>query len=80
MGLIIYWLCLDADGRQLAWAGIRGVGVIDLATRKTSWSWDAPGDVYWVAFTSDGRHLITHNANQTVYVFRLRTAGNEGRK
>jgi WD40 repeat protein len=66
-----FWLSFDTDGRRLAWTCARGVRVLDVATRQVVWRWDAPGHVDWVAFAPDGRHLITHNANQTVYVLRL---------
>ena len=33
--------------------------------------WRLPGMVYRVFITSDGRHLLTHNSNGTVYVLRL---------
>ncbi|QEL17588.1 protein kinase domain-containing protein [Limnoglobus roseus] len=64
-------LAFHPDGTKLAWGGDHGVGVLDLATLRPAWDWQAPGPVDAVAWAADGRHLVTHNGNQTAYVLRL---------
>jgi hypothetical protein len=64
-------LAFHPDGKRLAASGTRGVAVRDLATGKTVWTWRSPGPVESVAWAADGRHLVTHNGNKTVYVLRL---------
>jgi hypothetical protein len=34
-----------------------------------------PGGIEGIALSSDGRHLVTANANGTVYIWRLAAAG-----
>lgn len=55
----------------MAYAGTGEVGVLSIPQLKTLWSWKAPGVVDWLDWAPDGRHLITHNGNQTVYVLRF---------
>jgi len=64
-------LAFHPDGKRLAVGGLIGVDVVDVTTGKSVWKWDAPGAVPWLAWADDGRHLITHNANKTVYVLRF---------
>lgn len=60
------------NGRYLAWCADLGAGVIDLSTRKHVWQWhSAPGAVLDVRWSDDGRHLLLHNNNKTIYVVRL---------
>ena len=69
----IRWLAYSPDGRHIAAAGHKGVAVFDSKTLQPVWKWDtAPGVVYWLDWAADGRHLVTHNGNKTVYVLRLR--------
>ncbi|WP_439630328.1 hypothetical protein [Gemmata sp.] len=59
-------------GQRLAYSTGEGLCVVDVATGKTLWEWKgAPGAVLWAQWADDGRHLVTHNANKTVYVLRL---------
>jgi len=64
-------LAFHPDSKKLAWGCGIGAGVLDVTTNKPLWTWDAPGDVSRVEFAHDGRHLLLHNANKTVYVLRL---------
>jgi WD40 repeat protein len=50
-----------------------GVTVWNYQTNRVeqSWSWSFPGPVNSLAFTPEGRHLLTANGNSTVYVLRL---------
>ncbi len=68
----ILWLAFSPDGRHLAYAYSLGVGVLDAKTLKPVYEWKtAAGIVNWVDWAADGRHLVTHNGNKTVYVLRL---------
>jgi WD40 repeat protein len=42
-----------------------------LAKQATLASWQMPGQVHGLAFSADGRHLITANDNGTDYILRL---------
>ena len=56
----------------MAYASTSGVGVLDAKTLKPVYEWKtAAGWVNWVDWAADGRHLVTHNGNKTVYVLRL---------
>ncbi|MCB9940026.1 MAG: protein kinase [Planctomycetaceae bacterium] len=66
-----HWLSFSPDGRHLACATDESVIVLEVATLKTVWKWDAPGDIEWIEWAEDGRHLITLNGNKTAYVLRL---------
>ncbi len=69
-------LAFAPDGRTLVAAGAGKpnppVGLWDVATRRKLQEWTFPGDVRRVAYTPDGRHLITGNG--TIYVLRLAQA------
>jgi WD40 repeat protein len=65
-------LAYSIDGKWLASAHQDGwVIVWDAANGTKKDSWQLPGAVNALAFAVDSRHLITGNANSTVYVFRL---------
>jgi hypothetical protein len=64
-------LAFHPDGKKLVTGHFFGVAVWDVATGKALWNWKSPGGVDWLAWADDGRHLILHNANRTVYVLRL---------
>jgi WD40 repeat protein len=60
------------DGKTLAGTSAGDqVCLWDTATGKRSIEWQLPGVVHRLAFSPEGRHLATANANGTVYIFRL---------
>jgi serine/threonine protein kinase/WD40 repeat protein len=60
------------DGKLFAWVStIDGVILWDTKKKARLQSWKAPGVINDITFAPDGRHLITANANGTVYVLRL---------
>ena len=69
-------VAFSPDGRRLAasfWenGASAGVQIINLATGVVEKRLTFPGRVSELTFTDDGRHLITGNANATIYVVRL---------
>ncbi len=69
-------VAFSPDGRRLAasfWenGASAGVQIINLATGVVEKRLTFPGRVLELAFTDDNRHLITGNANATIYVVRL---------
>ena len=64
-------LVFHPDGKTLAVGGGRGVCVLDVTTMKPLWDWQSPGPIWWLDWAADGRHLVTHNTNSTVYVLRV---------
>ena len=48
-----------------------GIDLIDVTSGKTNRRLTYPGPVRNIQFTADGRHLVTANANSTIYVVRL---------
>jgi WD40 repeat protein/serine/threonine protein kinase len=75
-GLAVFTLSFAPDGRTVAIAGHGSdtVQVHDLANRKKPRTWSLPGPVMSVAFSGDGRHLLSGNGNGTVFVLRLAPA------
>jgi WD40 repeat protein len=68
----IWWGAASPDGQTLASAARDGKVILwEAATGAKYREWQLPGTVYRVAFADDGRHLITANANGTLYVLRL---------
>ena len=68
----IYVGAVSPDGQTLASAAKDGKVILwEAATGAKYREWQLPGTVYRVAFADDGRHLITANANGTLYVLRL---------
>lgn len=65
------YLTFRPDGKALACGSDSGVDILDVATFKPVWEWAAPGPVDWLDWAADGRHLVTHNGNKTVYVLRF---------
>lgn len=65
------WFAFSPDGRHLAYGSSKGIGILAVPTLESAYEWQAPGPVDWVEWADDGRHLITHNGNKTVYVLRL---------
>jgi serine/threonine protein kinase len=69
-------VAFSPDGRRLAasfWenGASAGVQIINLATEVVEKRLTFPGRVHELTFTDDSRHLITGNANATIYVVRL---------
>ncbi len=62
------------DGKTFATGG-DWITLWDAGSRTPLREWKLPGRVYRVAFAPDGRHLVTANANGTLYVLRLATSG-----
>jgi RNA polymerase sigma factor (sigma-70 family) len=68
----IWWGAASPDGQSLASAARDGKVILWEATTGAKYrEWQLPGTVYRVVFADDGRHLITANANGTLYVLRL---------
>jgi WD40 repeat protein len=72
-------VAFSPDGQRLAasfWEkGVSaGVQIINLASGVVEKRLSFPGRVDELTFTDDSRHLITGNANATIYVVRLREA------
>ena len=69
-------VAFSPDGRRLAasfWenGASTGVQIIHLASGVVEKRLTFPGRVHELTFTDDSRHLITGNANATIYVVRL---------
>ena len=69
------YLAFHPDSKKLAVGSWAGVCLLDVATMKPIWDWQSPGPIYWLDWAADGRHLVTHNGNLTVYVLRLNDLG-----
>ncbi len=73
----VRWLTFSPDGQRVAYAGNSGdifrVGVLDAKTLAPLYEWKSPGNIDWLDFAPDARHLITLNGNHTIYVLRLPT-------
>ncbi len=75
-----FWtVAFSPDGRRLAisfWenGASAGVQTIQLASGVVEKRLTFPGRVHELTFTDDCRHLITGNANATIYVVRLEPA------
>lgn len=72
----VRWLTFSPDGQRVAYTtdnggGIFRVGVLDAKTLAPLYEWQSPGNIDWLDFAPDARHLITLNGNHTVYVLRL---------
>jgi WD40 repeat protein len=65
-------LAFSPNGKWLASAEVGGVIILWGWTSATPLErFELPGDMRAVAFTPDGRHLVTANANGTAYILRL---------
>jgi WD40 repeat protein len=65
-------LAFAPNGKTLAVSTTEGqITLYDLSSYKVVREWQFPGSVPGVFFTGDGRHLVTHNGNHTLYVLRL---------
>jgi WD40 repeat protein len=64
-------LAFHPDSKKLAVGSSGGVCILDVPAMKPLWHWPSPGNIPWLAWANDGRHLVTHNANMTLYVLRL---------
>ncbi|MEI8382061.1 MAG: hypothetical protein WCJ09_18165, partial [Planctomycetota bacterium] len=69
-------VAFSPDGRRLAasfWenGASAGVQIINLASGVVEKRLTFPGRVHELTFTDDSRHLITGNANATIYVVRF---------
>ncbi|MGL5362889.1 MAG: c-type cytochrome, partial [Bosea sp. (in: a-proteobacteria)] len=73
-------LAQSADGRQLAAGGLRGqVAIIDRAERKVLANLNGPGLPVWsLAFTPDGRELLSGGADRLVRRWNARTGEHIG--
>jgi WD40 repeat protein len=68
----VFSLSFSSDGALLASAGDDGrVSLWQTSSGKRRQTWQFPGHVQQVLFAPDGRHLLTLNANGTVYILRL---------
>jgi len=67
----LYEVRFSQDGKCLACACGRSVFAWDVATKSRLHTWKFPGTVRRPRFAPDSRHLLTENANGTVYVLRL---------
>jgi WD40 repeat protein/serine/threonine protein kinase len=63
-------LAYSPDGKWLAAGCSRGVTVYEAASGRSLVQWTLPGAVNQVAFDSAGKHLVTVNANGTVYILQ----------
>jgi WD40 repeat protein len=69
-------IATDRCGKRLAWTSGDGrVVVWDLAEDKECIAWAFGRAPNRIAFTHDGRHLLTLNDNGTVYVLELPCRG-----
>jgi serine/threonine protein kinase/WD40 repeat protein len=60
------------NGKRFAAPTLRGnLAVWDAATGTLQHRWSLPGPIHDTAFSPDGTHLATANANGTVYILRL---------
>ena len=64
-------LAFHPDGKHLAYGSHISAGVLDVTTGHPVWEWNPPGPVDRLDWAADGRHLVTHNGNKTIYVLRL---------
>ena len=70
-------VAFSPDGRRLAAAAFwkdgasAEVQIIQLASGVVEKRLTFPGRVHELTFTDDSRHLVTGNANGTIYVLRL---------
>jgi hypothetical protein len=51
--------------------GENAVILLEAASGKEVKRWKLHGAFYWAGFAPDGRHVITGNANGTIYILRL---------
>jgi WD40 repeat protein len=66
-------LSASADGKYLAATTAAGrILVWEAATAKKIHDWHFPVVISHIAFTPDGRHLVTANLNGTLFVLRLK--------
>ena len=59
------------ESRQSSQTEYPEIAIINLATGVVEKRLTFPGRVHDLTFTDDSRHLITGNANTTIYVVRL---------
>jgi WD40 repeat protein/serine/threonine protein kinase len=68
----VHSVVLSPDGKSFATCGSMGhVLVWDASTLTIRHRWKLPWEVSDVAFSPEGRHLATLNANATIYLLRL---------
>jgi len=68
-------LSFHPDSKKLAVGSWAGVYILDVPTLKPVWYWKSPGPIAWLDWAADGRHLVTHNGNMTLYVLRFSQFG-----
>lgn len=73
LSLTVMALVFAPDGKTVAVGGqgVNSLQVYDVVKGKKPHTWFLPGAVTAVAYSADGRHLISGNGNGTVYVLRL---------
>ena len=65
-------VAFSSDSRTLATAGAGGKLLLrDIETGLPRREWQLPGQINYVAYAPDGRHLLTINSNGTGYILRL---------
>jgi WD40 repeat protein len=68
----LYGLVVGSDSSRLAAFSDDGqIELWDLASAKSLRRWDLRVGVHALAFTPDGKHLVSGNENGTVYLLEL---------
>lgn len=65
-------LAFHPDGKRLAIGSLPGICILDVSSQQVVWEWQSPGRICWLGWAADGRHLVTHNSNHSLYVLRFK--------